>query len=31
MKAIGLKNLVALFKEWVLTHQDAEEENNEVL
>ena len=31
MKAIGLKNLVALFKEWVLTHQDAEEEDNEVL
>ena len=31
MKAIGLKNLVALFKEWVLTHQDAEEENSEVL
>ena len=31
MKAIGLKNLVTLFKEWVLTHQDAEEENSEVL
>lgn len=27
MKAIGLKNLVVLFKEWDLTHQDAENEN----
>ena len=31
MKAIGLKNLVTLFKEWSATHQDAEEENSEVL
>lgn len=27
MKAIGLKKLVVLFKEWDLTHQDAENEN----
>ncbi len=27
MKAIGLKNLVVLFKEWDLTHQEAENEN----
>ncbi len=27
MKAIGLKNLVVLFKEWDLTHQDAENDN----
>ena len=31
MKAIGLKNLVVLFKEWSATHQDSEEENQGAL
>ena len=31
MKAIGLKKLVVLFKKWVVTHQDVEDENKETL
>ena len=31
MKAIGLKNLVVLFKKWVVTHQDVEDEYKEPL
>ena len=31
MKAIGLKNLVVLFKKWIVTPQDVEDENKETL
>ena len=31
MKAIGLKNLVVLFKKWIVTRQDVEDENKETL
>ena len=31
MKAIGLKNLGVLFKKWIVTHQDVEDENKETL
>ena len=31
MKAIGLKNLVLLYKEWGVSHKDAEEENKETI